>query len=225
MAADSASKPTYTQIRDSLKTGDLLSFQGESNLLDWMIQWREGEPYTHVGMVVRDGDDLYFWDAPGGGEQFPDPYRGGQKHAGCRVANLDDLLAYYMAPDGGEVALYWRQLSPALTAEQEAMCHTFIDLADGMAFPGDDVPKELEMLGLGAGLIFSSSLGRTFKATIAGNFFCAHLVAETYMRMGLLPIAPWPSNSYSPANMDSSDPTKLPLRNCSLTKTQELAYP
>ena len=224
--ATETSKPkrSYSQIRDSLKTGDLMSFSGESPL-DWMIRMEEDQPYTHVGMVIRDGDKLYFWDAPGGGDLFPDPYRGNAKHTGCRVADLDAILAYYMGPSGGEVALYWRQLSPALTAEQEAMLHTFIDLADGPPFPGDNISILPKAWGLGAGLVGSSSLGRLFDATIVGNFFCAQLVAESYMRMGLLPIAPDPANSYSPANMDSSDPKDLPLRNCALTTTEQLAYP
>lgn len=120
--------------------------------------------------------------------------------------------------------MYWRQLAPALTPAQQAMLRTFIDLADGLPFPGQDIELP-DLMGLGVGLALSAGLGRRFHGTIVGNFFCAHLVAESYMRMGLLPIAPNPANSYSPAYFNSTDPEELPLRNCTLSPTQQVSYP
>jgi hypothetical protein len=204
----------YSQIRDSLKTGDVFAFQGQDEL-DWMIQLAEGQPFNHVGMVYRDGDNLYFWDAPGGGQQFPDPLTH-TTHAGCRVAPLDHLTAgpgqkgvldYYMSE---EVALYSRQLVTPLTDEQLGALDIFFHVADGTPFPGQDV-KLPDEFGLGVGLALSFFIGNAFKATIAGNFFCAHLIAETYMRMGMLPIAPFPANAYSPADFMSTDQEQLPL--------------
>ena len=212
----------YSQIRNSLMSGDVITFQGRSKeKMDWAIQMVEGQPYTHVGLVVRDGSNLFYWDAPGGGTQFPDPYRNNQNHAGCRVADLDALLRYYMTE---EVAMYLRRIQPALTAAQNAALRIFINAADGLPFPGQDL-KWPERLGLGAGLGASCAIGNEFKATIAGNFFCAHLAAESYMRMGLLPIAPFPSNSYTPADFNSDDPAKLPLvKPATLTPLVEVKF-
>lgn len=220
----------YQQLRNTLKTGDLLSFEGDGSPLDWAIKFAEsGAPYTHVGMVIKDGENLYFWDAPGGGNRFPDPYKGGEAHGGCRVADLDKLLEYYMG-EGGETQLFVRQLKAECTPEQQICLRTFIAQANGTPFPGDELtlPKPFN---LGAGLFLSVALGNAqerlgMNLTICGSFFCAHLVAESYMRMGLLPIHPWPANSYSPANFNSTDPAKLgpPLQDL-LGSTRKVFYP
>jgi hypothetical protein len=209
----------YSDIRSTLKTGDVFTFHGNS-ALDWMIQIEEGQPYNHVGLVIRKGDDLYFWDAPGGGQHFPDPFKNDQPHGGARAAALDDVLGYYMQT---EVSLFLRQVEPALSPERLAALDVFIELADGMPFPGQGIKLPFE-LGLGIGLAASFAFGNEFKSTHAGSFFCAHLAAETYMRMGLLPIAPYPANSYSPASFDSSDPKTLPLMNCTLSDVVQVIY-
>jgi len=64
----------YSQIRSQLQTGDLFTFEGHVPL-DFMINLMEDGKYSHVGMVLRDqSNNLWFWDAPGVGEIFPDPY-------------------------------------------------------------------------------------------------------------------------------------------------------
>lgn len=213
----------YSQLRPTLKTGDLISFSGTA-ALDWMIRFAEGEPYTHVGMVIEDNGTLFFWDAPGGGKEFTDPYylapngQSGKPHAGARVAALDDLIPYYMTV---EVALYARQLTAPVTADQKAALMRFVSVADGTPFPGDWL-KAPDGLNLLAGLGLSSYLGIHWKATIAGNFYCAHLVAESFMRMGMMAIAPNPSNSYSPADFNAAG---LPLIGCALSPTVQVSYP
>lgn len=97
----------------------------------------------------------------------------------------------------------------------------FVSVADGMPFPGDwfKAPDGLNLL---AGLGLSSWLGIHWKATIAGNFYGAHLVAESFMRMGMMAIAPNPSNSFSPANFNAAG---LPLVGCALSPTMPVSYP
>ncbi|HEU5133893.1 MAG TPA: hypothetical protein VFU13_02000, partial [Steroidobacteraceae bacterium] len=116
----------YQQVRETLQTGDLLFFAGTSPV-DFMIEALDvaagDPPYSHVGMVIRDGSELYFWDAPGGGNIFRDPYAalprnrlhtiGITSHPGCRVAPLDLVLPYYMGLLGGH---FWvRHLTPSVT--------------------------------------------------------------------------------------------------------------
>jgi hypothetical protein len=47
----------------------------------------EGAPYTHVGIVIRDGTNLWSWDAPGGGDTLPDPISKNPNQTGARVAD------------------------------------------------------------------------------------------------------------------------------------------
>jgi hypothetical protein len=206
------------------QTGDVLLFEGNpSNPLDWAIQHEEGAPYTHSGMIIRRDGALYFWDAPGAGETFVDPYAPGAnkllpKHDGCRVAPLDELLSYYMK---SEIALFWRQLSPALSADQVAAMNIFINIADGLPFPMQ-TPKLPDEMNLGLGIAASYALGKKFQLTHAGEFYCAQLLAETYMRMGLMMMHPAPANAYAPADFAGN---ALPLIGCSLGPVVQLQAP
>ena len=57
----SPSAVSYPSIRGSLGTGDLIFLHGE-NPLDFLIEDAEqavGEaPYSHVGMIIKDGPNL-----------------------------------------------------------------------------------------------------------------------------------------------------------------------
>lgn len=88
-------------------------------------------------MVLRDPIDagLYFWDAPGGGTQFPDPYMGNKAHAGTRVADLTRLLEYYVTVE--QPTFTWRQLeSPAVSTEVYAGLKSWIQANLAVKFPG-----------------------------------------------------------------------------------------
>lgn len=214
----SAQTQSLADAWPTFRTGDLLIFMGNSSdPIDWAIQFIEGEPYTHVGMILQLDGQLYFWDAPGRGETFPDPIKG-HPHTGCRVAPLEQVLKYYMQ---SEVALYYRQLAPAPTPDQLAAMMIFIKAADGLPFPLQ-APDWIDGLNLGLGLVWSYGLGTILELTQAGAFFCAHLVAETYMRMGLMKIAPYPANAYSPADFTENN---LPLVNCKLGPVVKLEGP
>ena len=213
----------WADLVGNLNTGDILSFAGD-NGLDYAIQMVEGQPYTHVGIVIKNGSDLWFWDAPGGGNLFPDPVSGNPAQTGARVADLNTIVSYYMSAAGGEVEMWVRQLNPPVTPEQQASLMTFVELADGTPFPGSDL-KIPAPWNLGTGFAASWAFGVKAKGTIAGTFFCAQLAAQSYMSMGLLPIWPWPANAYDPASFNSQDPTVLPLRGVSLTATQQVTYP
>lgn len=216
-----AATQNLADAQPTFQTGDILLFEGNpKNPLDWAIQTEEGAPYTHSGMIIRDGNDLYFWDAPGAGEMFVDPYAPGanklpSQHDGCRVAPLFELLGYYMQ---SEIALFYRQLTPGVTADQVAAMKIFINVADGLPFPMQK-PTLPDGMNLGIGLALSYALGKNFQLTRAGEFYCAHLLAETYMRMGLMMIHPNPSNAYTPADFAGN---ALPLIGCTLGPVVQL---
>lgn len=212
---------SYTKLRATLGTGDLVFLHGVSpaGVMIENLEKAEGwPPYSHVGMVIKDGDDLYLWDAPGGGFCYPDPYAakdpgnrmyGKTVHTGCRVAPLDDALAYYVdrVDDGG---LFFRQLVSGVSDAQFAALRIFINQVDGQPFPtlGGD-PDTAPVKGLGANFL----AGQDRASVLFGTYFCAQLVADSYLRMGLLGMEDFPANGYSPAAFGMNDPERLPLIN------------
>ncbi len=205
----------YADVRDTLQTGDVLFFQGGSTL-DFMIQTLDEvqglAPYSHVGMVVRDGSGLYLWDAPGppgpDNPGFPDPwaadpanraYPQSGGHDGCRIAPMDDVLAFYSGPELGTA--WVRHLSPGVSEAQATALRIFVDRVDGLPFPtplSTAFPANYAA-GLAGGTLYT------------GTFFCSQLVAASYQHMGLLSMDRWPANSYVPGSFATDDPTKLPL--------------
>jgi hypothetical protein len=216
---------TYSQVRSSLSTGDLFFLHGKSDdgvTIENLEKAAGWPPYSHVGMVINDGGNLYFWDAPGdGGDCFPDPYAGDQDnringkytngiHPGCRVSVLDDVLAYYSTKITPDLEGFWlRQLQPAVTPNQFAALRIFINRVDGMPFPDGPAPfgLEPEVTGLGANFLFGNDRASLFF----GTYFCAQLVADSYMHMGLLDMELFPPNGYSPAAFTLDGTTRLPL--------------
>ncbi len=223
MLSQATASVPYTSIRGQLQTGDLLSFQGTSPV-DFMIDILEEGTYSHVGMVLRDSSgSLFFWDAPGIPDHLPDPFNGNKPNPGCRVADLDDLLAEYM----NEMKLQqftWRQLRPTLSASQIATLMAFVQQVDSTLFPGTNanIPPVIErwfnsnfpaskgLLNINVGLLISYLNGTVLQTPEPNSFFCAQLAAQSYMALGLLPFGPFPSNGYDPGNFNDQ-PTPLKL--------------
>ena len=128
--------------------------------------------------------DLWFWDAPGGGNTFPDPVSKNPNQTGARVADLETVVSYYMT-SGGEVAMWWRQLQPAVTPTQQANLMTFVGLADGTPFPGTNF-KLPAPWNLGVGFAASWALGTTVHATIAGDPASTGVGVELQPRLAAL---------------------------------------
>jgi hypothetical protein len=187
----------YSSARAQLGTGDLVFLHGTSPagvMIEQLEQSAGLAPYSHVGMVIKDGDNLYFWDAPGGGDCFPDPYEpdrdnrihGSSRHTGCRVSVLDEVLAYYATKV--TVPGFWvRRLTPPALPDQFAALRRFINRVDGLPFPSPDatLAANYAVAKLGTWLLF-------------GTYFCSQLVADSYMHMGLLEMT-LPPNGYAPA--------------------------
>ena len=202
----------YKDIESSLKTGDLFLFYGTSDagiLIEDLESIAGLPPYSHVGMVINDQGNLYFWDAPGGGNTFPDPYAGDPNNriygktpqeGCCRVAVLADLLAYYATVV--EQPFELRQLSAPVSAEAFAALRLFIDRVDGFGFPTGPGGKNYEEF---TGLTANYAAGQEGITLFHGTYFCAQLVADSYMHMGILSMDEWPPNSYSPADYVRTD--------------------
>ena len=211
------SKSYTNQVRSTLGTGDLIFIHSTSpaGVTIEQLEHELGLPaYSHVGMVISDNGNLYLWDAPGGGCCFTDPYvsdpdnrLNGQSpiHAGCRVSGLDDVLAYYVTKC--DVVGFWlRQLAPAVTPDRFEALRKFIDRVDGLPFPEGPVGNP-EVSGIGLNFLAGQIKGSLFY----GTYFCAQLVADSYMHMGLLAMDGYPPNGYSPAALGGNDPARMPL--------------
>ena len=196
----------YTTVRPQLATGDLFFLQTKSTQAVWierLEQYAGLPPYSHVGMVIKDGVDLLLWDAPGGGDCFRDPYAadpdnriyGSPAHPGCRVSVLDDVLAYYATKtkvDEVDVPGFWvRHLTPPVSQGPFTALRRFINRVDGLPFP-----KELGYAALAANF----AAGQAGTTLFFGTYFCSQLVAAAYMHMGLLEMDARPPNAYAPAH-------------------------
>ena len=217
----------YSKVRSQLNTGDLVFLHGTSAAGVLIENIEEGlgwPPYSHVGMVIDDSttSGLYLWDAPGGGDCFEDPYAadhdnriyGQSVHNGCRVADLDTVLAYYMTrvdtPPGQNGPGFWlRQLSPAVTSDRFSALRRFVNRVDGLPFPAGPGSTPDEQAESGLSLNFLA--GQDRSSVFFGTYFCSHLVADSYMHMGLLDMTTFPPNGYAPATFGMSDDKRLRL--------------
>lgn len=207
----------YQKLRASLKTGDLLFLHSTdaAGIFIEVLETGEGwPPVSHVGMVINDGGNLYLFDAPGGGDDFPDPYVGekdnrlyGKKRipGSLRVSPLDSVLPYYAGFTNKQ--FWFRQLNAPVTDVQAGALKLFVNRVDGLPFPGQ---------GSDAGELFDLSVnyeaGRTEATTLwYGRYFCAQLIADAYMHMGLLEMDVRPPNGFSPAAFAMNDADELPL--------------
>ena len=190
----------YSHIRAQLDTGDLFFLHTTSAagvMIERLEHYAGLPPYSHIAMVIKDGNALYLWDAPGGGDCFRDPYEpdsdnrihSSPVHTGCRVSVLDDVLAYYATKV--DVGGFWvRQLTPPVSQDRFAALRTFINRVDGLPF----------LVQFGYSELFANFLaGREGDSLYFGTYFCSQLVADSYMHMGLLRMDHLPPNAYTPA--------------------------
>jgi hypothetical protein len=199
----------YTAVEPELATGDLFLLQTSSTQGQWIAKLERHyklPPYSHVGMVIKDEDRLLLWDAPGGGDCFPDPYTddpdnriyGSGAHAGCRVSVLRDVLAYYATRVDGPRGFWVRHIRPPVSPEKFIALRKFINRVDGLPFP--------IAYGYGA-LATNFAVGQSGTTLFFGTYFCSQLVADSYMHMGLLEMDARPPNAYAPAHfgIDTAD--------------------
>lgn len=162
----------FDRLAPKLQTGDILLFHG-SEEISRIIEAATGSPFSHAAMVVRatgrpPGQDLFIWQAV---------------RPTVELAPLD-LRQYPGKIEWGTFVC--RQLAVDRTPDLLEGLHRFIAATVGTPFARTDLDMGLHWLE-----------GRLGISSGTKDYFCAQLLAETYMHMGLLPIAP-PANRYSP---------------------------
>jgi len=173
----------YEEFEPRVRTGDVLLCHGSSAISE-TIEVITGSKYSHVAMVVRPDPTKppMVWQA-GPGPIVEDP-RTLTMHTGAQLGDLVTVLPVLCNPKYGDVT-YWRPLTVDRGADFETLALQAVADLDGRPFPTMTQMFEEWVIGK----LHITASDRTF--------FCGQLVAETFMRMGLLPPEP-PPNAYQP---------------------------
>ncbi len=185
----------YQDIRSRLSTGDLILMHGvdvESSI----IRLAELSPWSHVAMVVRVpdlGPPLIWESTP---LHFIEDVVLHTKKSGARIVSLDDRLRVAVTKKFySRFAV--RRLDVERTPEMISALQEYIERVHNLPFPSTwELARDYVK-------------GRFFDEEARfDHVYCAELVAETYMHMGVL-AADHPPNRYAPK--DFSSEVDLPL--------------
>ncbi len=198
------STQSFSNLAPNMKTGDIILFDGPYGFSK-VIEKLEDCDYSHVGMVVRlpEYDSPLLWEATSLTNLEDVEYH--DHVAGPKLVVLEERLKTYAKelPEPHDPPKFaYRKLEVSRTPEMIDALHTLFKKEHGIPDPG-----EWKM-------IFEVIEGRYFNIpSKLDNFFCSELVAETYIKMNLLPSHIVP-NAYMPK--DFSDKGTLDLRSGAL---------
>ena len=187
----------YNQIRNELKTGDIVLFSGKNHISD-LIKWASRGPWSHVGMIVRvaEYDMVMLWESTtlSNVKDWID-----QKYiSGVQLVSLTERLCKY----NGDVAV--RLLNQPLSVEQKERLAALRRQLRGRPYE----QNKLELIKSA----YDGPLGTNHVENLQ-SIFCSEQVAEAYQRMGLLAEPPvgLPSNEYTPVDFSTAARQLLPL--------------
>jgi hypothetical protein len=189
---EGAMAESYTKLRDSLKTGDIVLFSGKGGISAG-IKWATVSRWSHVGMILTlpEYDFVTIWES-------------------TTLSNVEDLdtktpvkgvqlvpLSARIQSYGGDIAV--RQLSGVELAQEDAreLMQLRRDIA-GRPYEED----KIELIKAA----YDGPLGR--NAEDLSSLFCSELVAEAYQRLGLLDETKH-SNEYTPADFSEDEDLDL----------------
>ena len=210
---------SLTQALDETRTGDVWLFRGDSRP-DRAIQTLTNAPVNHVGMTVAI-DDLppLMWHAELG-QKLTDMWTG-TNHRGVQLNDAREAAEQWLNHYGQSCWL--RQLTPAITREQEDRLLKVIARMDGTPFPstarltGRWLQGRLPTVSdWTRGIPFvhskireSAERRKAAKREVGlQTAYCAETVAITYEEMGLL-VTEKDENWFDPGRFWSGD--TLPL--------------
>lgn len=190
----------YTEIRNELKTGDILLFSGKSGISEG-IKFFTLSKWSHVGMVYKIQDDLdpkgslFCWESTTlSNVEDADT---GKLTKGVQRVELSERLERCFA-SGYEISV--RQLSKTLTDQMITALNLFRHDVSGLPYEKD----KIQLIKSAYDGIFGKN-----KEDLS-SFFCSELIAEAYQRMGLL-TEEKPSNEYTPKDFSSEKGLVLQL--------------
>lgn len=175
---------SYNQVRDELKTGDLVLFSGKG-FISRLIQFGTRSKWSHVGMVIKikELDFVALFESTTL-SNIKDINTNTLKR-GVQLVPLSERITKY----DGEVAI--RQLNKALTDDQINYLVQFRKNMQGKAYESSN----LELIKSALDQFNSLTLNAEDLSTV----FCSELVAEAYQSIGLLSEIT-PSNEFTPSD-------------------------
>jgi hypothetical protein len=186
---------SYHQVKDSLKTGDLLLFHGLGQV-SHLIELLEWSYWSHVGMVVLpkdvglEGDEPLFFESTSSGDGIIDVISGVSQESGVMLVPLSERISVDLEKDFDN-HFKVKYLSRGLTTEELVTLKVFVLSVHGNKFPSDE------------DLLKYYFEGRLRNVPMPGNeMFCSQLVAQTFMSLGF--ISPdYVANGYSPQDFNA----------------------
>jgi len=172
----------YDDIRDELKTGDIILFSGKGAISE-AIKFFTRSKWSHLGMVVyiKEWDMNVLWESTQLGDKKD--IESGKLKKGVQMTLLRDRVLSY---DGG-VALRKLHYTPTRETEEK--------LRDFRAESKDKHYEEstIELIKSA----YDGWLGDNEEDLT--SLFCSEMLSEAYQRMGILSESK-PSNEYTPAD-------------------------
>lgn len=187
----------YNDVKDSLKTGDLILFHGiqtTSKLIE-LIEWSY---WSHVGMVVLPKDigmtveEPLFWESTASGDGLTDYLTGKPKENGPMLVSLHDRIQVDVN-QSYDTHFLVKYLNRSLKQPELEQLKEFIYKVHDRGFPtAENVLKYYID-------------GRSFnKPAPDTEVFCSELTAETFMAMGFISTEYVP-NGYCPDDFNKGD--------------------
>lgn len=178
-------KNDYLMKRDLMNTGDVILFSGHGPISTG-IKFGTGSLWTHVGMVIREGNMVLGWESTTLKTQ-PD-LDNGIIHSGVQICDLGRRIEEY----DGEVAM--RRLLDPITEREldqlEISRHTVINR-----------PYEQNIIEL-VKAAYDGPFGKN-KEDLS-SIFCSELLAMYYKEIHRFPVNV-PSNEYIPKDFAGSE--------------------
>jgi hypothetical protein len=179
----------YLKIRNSMSTGDIILMHG-IDVESEIIELAERSPWSHVAMVLRTviEDPPLLWESTP--LHFTKDVMLNIRISGARIVSLEDRLRI-----GMERRLYsrfaLRRLEATLTPDMLGALRDYIEQVHQLRYPTTWELAEDYMKG------------RVLDETASfDHVYCAELIADTYMHMGLLS-GDHPPNRYTPKDFSS----------------------
>jgi hypothetical protein len=179
----------YEDIEPRLRTGDVFLFHGKS-AISKKVERGTRSRFSHASMVVRPdvSKPPFLWQT--GPVKIVRDRLTRTDHGGAQLGDLKEALLLMTSPEYGDEP-YVRQLTLNRTPEFEQLTMMIVSDIDGRPFP--TMTQMMQQW----------KAGQSRRSESDRTLFCAELVAETFMRIGLLLLDP-PPNSYSPKSFSSA---------------------
>lgn len=185
----------YDEIKEELKTGDIILFHGVL-LSSELNEVLTGGQWSHVGMVIRpediginDSEGLLLWES-NTLVNLQDVELNKSKMGPMLINLRQRLITDVKDKKDSKFQLRYNQCQ--ISEKMIEKLKLFIKEVHSDTFVKTSLDMKIEFLE-----------GRIFNKKINNNdYFCSELIADTYIHMGLL-TTKYPANSYEPKDFSS----------------------